>query len=276
MSIVVIGVNHRTAPLAVLERLAIAPDDLAKAVAGSSSRDNIREAAVLSTCGRTEVYLVAERFHGAYADVTDFLADARRAAARRPARRTCSAQHDEAAAAHLFEVAAGLDSAVLGESEILGQVRAAWQVARPTRRRPVDARPAVPPRPARRQAGPHRDGDRARHDVDQPRRRRDGHRPARQRSPAAACSSSAPATWAPASPPRCARAGADDITVANRTPPRGAEPLAASVGGAVVGFDELADALGDADVVVTLRRRRRSLSSTADTARRRGAPTGRC
>ena len=56
MSIVVIGVNHRTAPLAVLERLAIAPDDVAKSVAGLAQRDTIREVAVLSTCGRTEVY----------------------------------------------------------------------------------------------------------------------------------------------------------------------------------------------------------------------------
>ena len=74
MSIVVIGANHRTAPLAVLERLAIAPDDVAKSIVALSQRDTIREVAVLSTCGRTEVYLVAERFHGAYADVTEFLA----------------------------------------------------------------------------------------------------------------------------------------------------------------------------------------------------------
>ena len=63
MSIVVIGVNHRTGPLAILERLAIPRDDLGKAVVGLVQRDNIREAAVLSTCGRTEVYIVAERFH---------------------------------------------------------------------------------------------------------------------------------------------------------------------------------------------------------------------
>ena len=128
MSIVVIGVNHRTAPLAVLERLAIAPDDVAKSVAGLAQRDTIREVAVLSTCGRTEVYLVAERFHGAHADVTEFLA----ALGHLPLddlHPHVLALHDDAAATHLFEVAAGLDSFVLGESEILGQVRSAWQLA---------------------------------------------------------------------------------------------------------------------------------------------------
>jgi glutamyl-tRNA reductase len=128
MSIVVIGVNHRTAPLAVLERLAIAPDDVAKSVAALAGRDTIREVAVLSTCGRTEVYIVAERFHGAYADVTEFLATL----AGMPLDELnpyLLALHDDAAATHLFEVAAGLDSFVLGESEILGQVRASWQTA---------------------------------------------------------------------------------------------------------------------------------------------------
>jgi glutamyl-tRNA reductase len=128
MSIVVIGVNHRTAPLAVLERLTIAPDDVAKSVAGLAQRDAIREVVVLSTCGRTEVYLVAERFHGAYADVTEFLA----VLAGMPLddlHPHLLALHDDAAATHLFEVAAGLHSFVLGESEILGQVRAAWRTA---------------------------------------------------------------------------------------------------------------------------------------------------
>src|SRR5690349_6814548 len=129
MSIVVIGVNHRTGPLAVLERLTIAPPDIAKAVLGLAAGDNLREVAVLSTCNRMEVYAVAERFHGAYADIRDFLCElgGLRADELHP---HLYSQHDEAAATHLFEVAAGLDSAVLGESEILGQVRTAWQVAK--------------------------------------------------------------------------------------------------------------------------------------------------
>ncbi|CAB4570923.1 MAG: glutamyl-tRNA reductase [Actinomycetes bacterium] len=128
MSIVVFGVNHRTGPLALLERVALAPADLPKAITGLVSLPNVREAVVLSTCNRTEVYAVAERFHGAYAEIRDFFCDlgALHPDELHPHLYT---QHDDAAVAHLFEVAAGLDSAVLGETEILGQVRAAWELA---------------------------------------------------------------------------------------------------------------------------------------------------
>ncbi len=128
MSIVVFGVNHRTGPLSLLERVALGPADLPKAITGLVSLVNVREAVVLSTCNRTEVYAVAERFHGAYADIRDFFCDigGLHADELHP---HLYAQHDEAAVSHLFEVAAGLDSAVLGETEILGQVRGAWELA---------------------------------------------------------------------------------------------------------------------------------------------------
>ncbi len=128
MSIVVIGVNHRTAPIELLERVSLSGTDLRKAVNGLVSRSNIREAAVLSTCNRTEVFCVAERFHGAYADIRDFFCEL---GGLQPdeLHEHLYSQHDDAAVSHLFEVAAGLDSAVLGESEILGQVRGAWELA---------------------------------------------------------------------------------------------------------------------------------------------------
>src|SRR5262245_28464947 len=100
MSVVVVGANHRTAPLAVLERLAIAPDDVAKAVADLAGRDTIREAVVLSTCGRTEVYVVAERFHGAHAAVSEFLAGAA-AMSLDDLHPHLLTLHDDAAATHL-------------------------------------------------------------------------------------------------------------------------------------------------------------------------------
>ena len=128
MSIVVIGVNHRTGSLALLERLAIGSDAQRKALTALVSRQNIREAVVLSTCNRTEIYAVAERFHGAFADIRDFFCDLGGLDADELHPHLYS-QHDDAAVTHLFEVAAGLDSAVLGESEILGQVRSAWEVA---------------------------------------------------------------------------------------------------------------------------------------------------
>ena len=73
MSILVVGVNHRTAPLIVLERLTLTGDEISKTVAGLAARDNLREVVVLSTCNRTEVYAVTERFHGAYADRPAFI-----------------------------------------------------------------------------------------------------------------------------------------------------------------------------------------------------------
>ncbi|MGB8862095.1 MAG: glutamyl-tRNA reductase [Ilumatobacteraceae bacterium] len=128
MSIVVIGVNHRTAPIDLLERVSLSGDELGKAVTGLVSRANIREAVVLSTCNRTEVFAVAERFHGAYADIRDFFCEL---GGMQPdeLHPHLYSQHDDAAVSHLFEVAAGLDSAVLGESEILGQVRGAWEMS---------------------------------------------------------------------------------------------------------------------------------------------------
>jgi glutamyl-tRNA reductase len=88
----------------------------------------VTEAVLLSTCNRTEVYAVAEKFHGAFQDIRDFLCDLAHMAPEDLQPHLYS-QHDVAAVAHLFSVAAGLESAVLGESEILGQVRTAWLTA---------------------------------------------------------------------------------------------------------------------------------------------------
>lgn len=123
------GINHRSAPLGVIERVSIADDALPKALAGLVLRDNVRETVVLSTCNRTEVYVVAEKFHGAYADVRDFFCEISGLSADELHPHFYS-QHDEVAVAHLFDVACGLDSVVIGESEILGQVKLAWEKAR--------------------------------------------------------------------------------------------------------------------------------------------------
>lgn len=128
MSVVVIGLNHRTVPLELLERTAVSSEQLPKVLHDLCARPNIREAVVLSTCNRTEVYAVAERFHGAYADIRDFFCDLAHLASEDLHQHLYS-QHDDEAVGHLFEVAAGLDSDVLGETEILGQVRTAWESA---------------------------------------------------------------------------------------------------------------------------------------------------
>ncbi len=128
MSIVVIGVNHRTSPIEVLERVALNKVSLPKVIQSLHKRDSIREVVVLSTCNRTEVYAVAERFHPAYGDIHGLFCEL---GGLHPddLHPHLYSQHDEAAVAHLFAVTAGLDSAVLGEHEILGQVRAAWELA---------------------------------------------------------------------------------------------------------------------------------------------------
>ncbi|HEX2047572.1 MAG TPA: glutamyl-tRNA reductase [Acidimicrobiales bacterium] len=129
MSVVVVGLSHRTAPLDLLERMAVRDDRLPKALADLAARDFLSEAAVLSTCHRVEVYAVAERFHGAMADVRHFLSELSYVPPEDFADHLY-VHYDDAAAAHLFSVAAGVDSVVIGESQILGQVREAWERAR--------------------------------------------------------------------------------------------------------------------------------------------------
>jgi glutamyl-tRNA reductase len=129
VSVVAIGLNHRTASLDLLERMTVDGERLPKALHDLAGRAHLSEAVVLSTCNRTEVYAVAERFHGGFADVRDFLAELAFLAPEDFADHLY-VHHDGEAVRHLFQVAAGLDSAVLGESEILGQVGEAWDVAR--------------------------------------------------------------------------------------------------------------------------------------------------
>ena len=129
MSLVVIGLNHRTAPLELLERMNVPDVQVPKALHDLCSREHISEAMVLSTCNRAEVYAVVERFHGAYSDIRGFLAEHSFLPPEDFADHLY-VHYDSAAAAHLFAVTAGLDSAVLGESEIQAQVKHAWDRAR--------------------------------------------------------------------------------------------------------------------------------------------------
>jgi glutamyl-tRNA reductase len=128
VSLVAIGLNHRTAPLDLLERLTIGDADLPKALHTIASRPHITEAVVLSTCNRTEVYAYVERFHGAYQDIRDALSELCHVLPEQFSDHLY-AHYDTDAVRHLFGVACGLDSAVLGESEVLGQVRRAWDLA---------------------------------------------------------------------------------------------------------------------------------------------------
>ena len=128
MSLIVVGLNHRTVPVELLERMTVAEVALPKVLARPRGREHLLEVVVLSTCNRTEIYARCTHFHAAVGDVGEFLA------AHSGADPDDFADHlytyyDDAAVAHLFSVAAGLDSMIVGESEILGQVRDAWEAA---------------------------------------------------------------------------------------------------------------------------------------------------
>jgi len=128
MSLVVLGLNHHTTPLDILERMTIPSGRMAKALADLSGRPYVAESVILSTCNRTEVYVDAEKFHGGYQDVRDFLAQFAQIAPE-DFSDYLYVLYDTEAVNHLFGVAAGLDSAVVGEHEIQGQVKTAWQTA---------------------------------------------------------------------------------------------------------------------------------------------------
>ena len=128
MSIVVLGINYHTSPVTLLEKVMIPVPAMSEALRVLSSHSDIREVIVLSTCNRTEVYAVAERYHAAHTDILEFLCETSGLSADEITPHLYS-QFDDDAVVHLFEVAAGIDSAVLGETEIVGQVRDAWDFA---------------------------------------------------------------------------------------------------------------------------------------------------
>jgi len=128
VSLVVVGLNHRTAAVDLLERMTVPPAGLPKALQSLAVREHLAEVVLLSTCNRSEVYARTTRFHDGVDDVRHFLAECSGVDADALAEQLYTF-HDDAAVAHLFGVAAGLDSMIIGEGEILGQVREAWQVA---------------------------------------------------------------------------------------------------------------------------------------------------
>jgi glutamyl-tRNA reductase len=124
VTLLVLGISHRSAPLWVLDRLALPQDEADRLAADATAADAIAEAIVLATCNRIEVYADVARFHPAVAEIATLLAKA--TGADRTALLDHSYVHfDSAAVTHLFSVTAGLDSMVVGEAQILGQVRGA-------------------------------------------------------------------------------------------------------------------------------------------------------
>lgn len=124
-----VGFDHTSTDLAILEKVALRPAAVVDALGYLVESDNITETVVVSTCMRTEIYLVALRFHPAIDHAYDVLAKLsgldRCLLAKSAVEKT-----DDQAVGHLFSVAAGLQSAVLGEHEILGQVSRSWETAK--------------------------------------------------------------------------------------------------------------------------------------------------
>jgi glutamyl-tRNA reductase len=122
MSLVVLGLSHHGAPLSLLESVALDPDARTELEAAVLRSEHISEAVVVSTCNRTEVYAECLTFHGALADLTTALAEVCSVdrAALQP---HLFVHYEDRGIAHVFAVAAGLDSMAVGEAQILGQVR---------------------------------------------------------------------------------------------------------------------------------------------------------
>ena len=127
MGVTVVGVSHRTAAIEVRERLAFAAEEVPAVLGTLCAEGGVREAVVVSTCNRTEFYLVADD-----RAPTDALWPLLSARAGRPAAELAYVHHDKDAVAHLFRVASGMDSMILGEAQILGQVQRAWEIGRGT------------------------------------------------------------------------------------------------------------------------------------------------
>lgn len=270
MSVLVVGLSHKSAPVATLERAAISGDELGKLLHDVAHVPDIAESFVISTCNRVEVYAEVDRFHGAVTGVCELLA---RYSGLEPAELTAClyVHYEDGAVQHLLAVASGLDSMVVGEDQILGQVRSALRVAgeQGTLGRSLRDLGRLALRTgkrARAETGIDRLGvslvsvgielstsalDPAHEKTRNSGTERSG--PAPQPSQllaardvlvvgAGAMSGLAVAT--------AARSGAARIVVANRTRGR-AQRLAAGVGGEVADLAGLADAIADADLVIS-------------------------
>ncbi|HEX4686643.1 MAG TPA: glutamyl-tRNA reductase [Nocardioides sp.] len=127
MTALVVGISHRSAPIALLEQLAVDPDGATKLIDDVVANPHVSEATVVATCNRLEIYAAVDRFHGSVEDISGLLLA--------PAEGSVEAliphlyvHYDDGAVSHLFRVAAGLDSMAVGEAQVLGQTRDALRL----------------------------------------------------------------------------------------------------------------------------------------------------
>lgn len=129
MSVVVVGLSHRSAPVSLLERVSIAPDEVAVSAMRAATSPHVAEAVVLSTCNRIEVYADVRAFHAGVGELSALLAE-RAGTSLEELSPRLYVHFEDRAVQHLFQVVTGLDSMVVGEGQILGQVREAYAIAR--------------------------------------------------------------------------------------------------------------------------------------------------
>jgi glutamyl-tRNA reductase len=127
MTVLVVGISHRSAPIALLERLAVDSNGATKLIEDVLASPHVSEATVVATCNRLEIYAAVDRFHGSVEELSQRLLA--------PAEGSVEAllphlyiHYDDGAISHLFRVAAGLDSMAVGEAQVLGQTRDALQL----------------------------------------------------------------------------------------------------------------------------------------------------
>jgi glutamyl-tRNA reductase len=129
MNLLVVGLSHRSAPIAVLEQTAVPVADAGNVLCELLKREHVVEAVLLSTCNRVEVYAIVQTFHGGLSDIIDVLAG-HSAIEVDQLSGYLEVRYAAAAVEHLFSVAAGLDSMVVGEQQILSQLRTAYASAK--------------------------------------------------------------------------------------------------------------------------------------------------
>jgi len=260
MSVLIVGLSHRSAPVATLERAAVSGDPLGKLLRDIYEAEPVAGTFVVSTCNRVEVYAEVDKFHAGLSAISDLLA---RYSGIPLAELTghLYVRYEDRAVQHLLTVAAGLDSMVVGESQILGQVRQAIALAREqgTLSRALDGLGTLALRTAKR-AHTETGIDRAGANLVSV-------------GVGLAAAELTPASGGEAPDPvhplaglrvlvvgagsmsalavaTAHRLGAASIVVTNRTSER-AERLAASVSGSTAGFGDLPAALAGADLVIS-------------------------
>lgn len=248
MSLLVVGLSYRTAPLPLLERAALPADAARSLEAALVDSGGVTEAVALSTCNRLEIYAEVGKFHAGVAEVSRQVAE-RVGVQLGQLSDHLYVHYEGAAVDHLFHVVAGLDSMAIGEQQILGQVRAALRGAQAggTVGRQLDQVLQQALRVGKRVH--------AETELDQAGRsllEAGLDRAARVLGPLAGVRALVVGAGAMSglAVAGLARAGVNDVSVVNRTPER-ARRLAASVGGRAVDFSGLPDALGEADLILS-------------------------